>query len=262
MPDTLEIDRTLPMDQWSDTQLLGHIQRLTPAALEMVDGMDCTAPARIDHAREEIRLAVDLLQSRGYPFDFAARKKLKFIDWLPTQVDMRMMIRSILQGETLEKGMFPTDYRIEITAQDYSEDASVQFKAMGEIIIAQTLRLGTDQKDAARILIDQIPRAIHTGKFEIPLRSDPAMWKDLSDHLKKFPGTNISLRCTIAQCKDLSVNIKDLIENMPVSRQRDLFPAHEADPPASVHREDASTATAITPKPRPTPWYLRLLGMK
>lgn len=262
MPDTLEIDRTLPMDQWSDTQLLEHIQRLTPVALELVDGMDCTAPARIDHAREEIRLAIDLLQCRGYPFDFAARKKLKFIDWLPTQVDMRMMIRSILQGETVEQGMFLTDYRIEITAQDYSEDASVQFKAMGEIIIAQTLRLGTDQKDAARILIDQIPRAIHTGKFEVPLRSEPAMWKDLSEHLKKFPGTNISLRCTIPQSKNLTVNIKDLIENIPVSRQRDLFPSHDADLQESEQVEDSSTAMAKTPTPRPTPWYLRLLGLK
>ncbi|CAM8641626.1 hypothetical protein MCEMSEM18_03481 [Comamonadaceae bacterium] len=257
MPQALAIDRTVTMDQWSELQLLSHIQRLTPDALEMVDGMDCTAPTRIEHAREEIRIAVDLLQLKGYPFDFAARQKLKFINWLPTQVDMRMMIRGLLQGEQLEDGMFPGDYRLEIIANSYGQDASAQYKAMGEIIIAQTLRLGTDQREGARILIDQIPRAIHTGKCEITVPVGRAMWLDLADHLKSFPATNVNLRCTIPQSKGLTVSIKDLIESITGDSQSADRTDHDAANAATLPAPLASK----TPKPRPLPWYLRLLGL-
>lgn len=222
MADVFSIDRSIPMEKWNEEQLLGYIESLTPAALEMVDGMDCTAPARIDHAREEVQQAVRVLQIRGYPFGYAARQRLSFVSWLPTQIDMRLMIRALIQKDHVDDGMRPGQYRMEITAEGDGEYAVRQYRAIGAIILGQVLLQG-DPKEARRVVDAQVPTAIRLGRFDVAVTESHSLWVDLAAHLKRYPNSTFNLRCTEPGCHAVKVNIGDLIGGLVIATRTAKF---------------------------------------
>lgn len=220
MLDKPTIAASTPMHQWSNTELLALIQRFTPIALEMVDGTDPSAPDRIDHAKDQIQEAVDVLQSRDYQFDYKAREKLRFVSWAPTTVDMRLMVRALVKSEPLDGSIDPRDFKILLAPQGDTDATTRQYRAIGEIIIQEAIRQGAEHKDAARAWLQQSPNAAKGGSIEIAVPTSRAMWDDLGNHLHQHPETQISLHCLLPKCNSPFVSIRDLVPTPKPSRPR------------------------------------------
>jgi hypothetical protein len=242
-----------PMDQWSNTELLAHIQRFTPIALDMVDGTDPSAPDRIDHAKDQIQNAVDILQARDYQFDYKAREKLRFVSWMPTTVDMRLMVRALVKSEPLERGIDPRDFKILLAPQGDQEATTRQYRAIGEIIIQEAIRQGAEHKDAVRAWLQQSSNATKGGSIEIAVPTSSAMWDDLGNHLHQHPETQISLHCLLPKCNSPFVSIRDLVPTPKASRpRRAQTETPTLPPPITIV---AAPATQASPR---TKWFQRL----
>ncbi|MDT8992885.1 hypothetical protein RQP54_18570 [Curvibacter sp. APW13] len=227
-------DSPVSMEQWSDSELLAHIHRFTPIALEMVDGFDPSAPDRIDHAKDLIQQAVDILQARAHQFDYPTRAKLRFVNWMPTDVDMRLMIRALINGEPPAPGIHPSDFKIHLAPQGDKEATTHQYRALGEIIIEEAIRRGVDHKDAVRAWLHQITNAIKGGCIEIEVPTHQAMWEDISNHLHQHPQTQIALHCLRPKCPNPYVNIRDLVPKPKTSRRCTTQQPPPARPPEII----------------------------
>ncbi len=253
---------TRTMDRWNDTELLAHIQRFTSHALEMVDGTDPNAPDRIDHAKDQIQQAVDILQARDYPFEYKAREKLPFVNWLPTNIDMRLMVRHLVKGDHPPKGMHPNDYKVLLAPQGDTEATVRQYRAIGEILIEQAVRQGTSHNNAVQAWLQQVPNALKGGCIEMPLPSTASLWEALGEHLRHHPETQISMHCTLPQRKAAFINIRDLITPPRKSRQS----AEKVMP----HNLVPNPAPGKTPQSEPTRyvnqqkinWVQRIFNLK
>lgn len=256
MLDKPTIAASTPMHQWSNTELLALIQRFTPIALEMVDGTDPSAPDRIDHAKDQIQEAVDVLQSRDYQFDFKAREKLRFVSWAPTTVDMRLMVRALVRSEPLDGSIDPRDFKILLAPQGDPDATTRQYRAIGELIIQETIRQGAEHKDAARAWLQQSPNAAKGGSIEIAVPTHRAMWDDLGNHLHQHPETQISLHCLLPKCNSPFVSIRDLIPTPRPTRR------HQEQQPAPACTQESTIVPAPVPSPIPTKsrWFHRIFN--
>lgn len=228
------------MQNWGSTELLSHIQRLTPCALEMVDGTDPNAQERIDHAQDQIQQAIDILQSMGYPFEYKAREKLRFVRWKPTSIDIRLMVRALINGDKPDHGTHPGDYLILLAPQGDCASTTRQYRAIGEIIIEHAIRQGITHQDAAREWLNQVPNAVKGGCIELAVPTDTALWQALGQHLHQYPETQITAHCTIAKCKGIFANIHDLVRVSRIPRER----GHQGGAPAHAQPAQGTQASS------------------
>lgn len=232
------------MEKKSNAELLDHIRHHATMAMENENGTDPNTSARIHHARKQIQLAVDELHARNHQFDYRTRMQMPYIQWQPTSIDLRLMVRTILQGQKPIQAENGT-YKLLLTPQGTPNETTRQYRSIGEIIIKQAIRQGADHSSAARQWLQQIPNATQKNSIEIPLPTTDTMWHALAEHLKNHPQTQVAVCSTDPKCTTGTVQIADLI--------------------TQLHHPHTTTPTTNTQLNNPRPkarWFQRLFFAK